>query len=229
MAAALCFEGGFPWPRPASRYRFGYTVLGRLPETEGEAATWACFETKTGEALWFPARSGENFYFTHDNGSRPFMVRSGVEGKVEVYRMAESYCHPDGYVELVAVFQPEFVWVGQDQGRHYEFDGKLRQESDGNSLLLSLGRGLYVFIGQSVYQFVSPEPIEFFFSDIGNNDVPYPVALSASYCFVGERMVPRSEFPPFFNWHDAAGYFYKNLYESTYPEYPEREELVARI
>ena len=38
----------------------------------------------------------------------------------------------------------------------------------------------YVFIGDCIYRFSTSEPIEAFFSPLGNSDVPYPVAVSAT-------------------------------------------------
>ena len=47
----------------------------------------------------------------------------------------------------------------------------------GNSILLNLSGNKYVFIGESVYEFETIDPIEKFYSMIGRNDVPYPVAV----------------------------------------------------
>lgn len=53
-----------------------------------------------------------------------------------------------------------------------------------NSSVLEIGPNKYVFIGDKLYEFDTPEPIIDYSSPIGNNDVPYPFALSENYIYL---------------------------------------------
>ena len=97
------------------------------------------------------------------------------------------------------------------------------------SILLKINctihKNYYVFIGDRLYGFSTPddEPIETFYSTVGNNDVPYPVALSKNYIYFmldrgGETFwenflpwhihrVNRNEFPKKIVWSDAYHYY----------------------
>ncbi len=50
----------------------------------------------------------------------------------------------------------------------------------GNSLLIKLTENKYVFIGWKIYSFETTTPIINYFSPLGNNDVPYPVAYGTN-------------------------------------------------
>jgi len=49
----------------------------------------------------------------------------------------------------------------------------------GNSILLQISTNRYAFIGESVYEFETPDLIEEYYSMIGGNDVPYPIAVGS--------------------------------------------------
>jgi hypothetical protein len=75
-------------------------------------------------------------------------------------------------------------------------------EALGNALLLQIPtdklssqKYTYVYIGNSIYEFTTKKPITEFESPIGNNNVPYPAALSAKEAFfLLERLrLPRKE------------------------------------
>tara|TARA_Y100000748_G_scaffold121304_1_gene101940 strand:- start:753 stop:2036 length:1284 start_codon:yes stop_codon:yes gene_type:complete len=72
----------------------------------------------------------------------------------------------------------------------------------------------YTFVGHCIYQFVAPERIEAFVSHIGSNDVPYPVAISATrvYYMLYRRHGPRDLQKPLSYYTSGAAYdaFYDN-------------------
>eukprot|EP00965_Chrysotila_dentata_P062038 2055600-Pleurochrysis_carterae.AAC.1 len=64
------------------------------------------------------------------------------------------------------------------------------KSADGSSVLLRRDDGSYVFVGWDVFSFKTKEPVLTFYSLIGNNDVPYPVAVtSKSVAFMLERRI----------------------------------------
>lgn len=86
-------------------------------------------------------------------------------------------------------------------------------ERTGNALLLKVKTG-YVFIGHEIYSFKTKEEIKKFYSPVGNNDVPYPLAIGKEnvYFLLEKRCVPKKDFPKGIDWeNDAYGFFYDAL------------------
>lgn len=129
-------------------------------------------------------------YEIHDNGSRPFVVE--ITGQqVTVYKnMNEWVLHDKKFVELqhprkhLFDFTANEVFVGKKSPTG-GYDGLKPKEAEGNSILLHVGEK-YVFIGHEIYEF-SPkagDTIQKFYSDIGNNDVPYPYAVGNTHVYI---------------------------------------------
>lgn len=61
---------------------------------------------------------------------------------------------------------------------------------NGNTLLIQLTPTQYLHVGGSVFSFETERPIENYYSPLGNNDVPYPVAYDSEgvYFFEIERV-----------------------------------------
>jgi hypothetical protein len=84
----------------------------------------------------------------------------------------------------------------------------------GNSVLAELAAGRYVFVGEQIYEFTvaAGDVIEAYHSPIGNNDVPYPVAVGKEYLYfllMGDHCyVPRALF-------DLKGDLYRQFYDMT--------------
>ena len=115
---------------------------------------------------------------------------------------------PSWYQELVCSFErPERVWISHDfvEGQH------------GCSILVHVDTERYVLIcGMHIVEFVSTERVIQSFSNLGNNDVPYPVALTASRALFLLDMVwvPRAVFAGL-NLHrdeDWAGAYEQHFY-----------------
>lgn len=100
--------------------------------------------------------------------------------------------------------------------------------SVGNSILVHVKGKTYVSIGQSIDEFEAEEPITEYLSEIGNSDVPYPIALSPNYAYLMiESTLPQSKrtpgrrikspnsivrlkrnYIPNNDWSDVYAYFY---------------------
>ncbi len=162
--------------------------------------------------------NGAALYQVHDNGGRPFtvLVDEDAEGAPRVrlyltrrhravkgelpreYTAAEYKQRPPRRSELRRTWErAERVWVARHSSACIT-----ERVSLGNSLLVLLPRTRkgqtayrYVHIGAEVFAFVTPDPITAFESPVGNNDVPYPVALSQSEAFfLGDALrLPRAE------------------------------------
>lgn len=175
-------------------------------------------------------KSSGGKYLVHDNGGRPFMVWKSGSSTVGIYKKSQKYYDlPDEarekvlakigtmtklYTHLIKQYNNvKKVFPGRDYSGYSEH---------GNSILLELPLGKYVYIGDSIYEFTSQEPILKYYSWLGNNDVPYPVALSKNYAFfmLDKVYVARNEFPKGIDWSDAYSAFYGHKY---WPEEPKKK------
>ena len=164
-------------------------------------------------------------YLVHDNGGRPFKVV--ISGKrVSIYEQprGEDFAKPEGYTRLIKTYpHTKKIFVGKDK--------KLGKFADGNSVLVQLSANRYLYIGSWIYEFSTRhDHIVAYFSQVGNSDVPYPVALGEKNVYfmlqptagtrplrVGKHkvsrragVVPRDAFPPGTDWEDAYTLFYES-------------------
>jgi hypothetical protein len=171
-------------------------------------------------------------WLTHDNGGRPYKVVQLSSKVIHVFiaKYNDQITMDDAptYPKLVKSYDNvEKVFIGKSPLHGSRFDG--------NSVLLRLPANRYVFIGDSIYEFTAPEPITTYYSAVGNNDVPYPVALSKAYCYfmLGTNTntleyVKKTEFPKDIDWSDAYSDFY-DLPDKTKIMYLKRKTIAKRI
>ena len=135
---------------------------------------------------WVKISTGDNntrkikgkAYYIHDNGGRPFKVV--IDGKtVNIYKNTAKYPDPDTYDTLVTTVKAKEVYIGKSLGKSHMSDHTPAQAKDfiGNSILLELSAKKYMHIGREIYTFETEDSIESYYSLVGNNDVPYPIAL----------------------------------------------------
>lgn len=163
-------------------------------------------------------------YAIHDNGGRPFeVIISG--NKVTVMMNMDDFSIVDGKYttiknppkELFTVNAKE-VFIGKKSPAG-GYDGLKPSQADGNSILLGLGGNKYRFIGWDIYDFTTLEgdKIVKYYSDIGNNDVPYPYAVGEKYIYFGiEKVALPIEL---FNFKEDMYHQYYRRTEKGYDEY----------
>lgn len=139
-------------------------------------------------------------YLIHDNFSKPFKVV--VKGNnVDIYKGEQG-----DYKTLVKAYDVDKVFIGKSSGRARMSDHTVAQAKNfiGNSILLKVGKS-YVYVGDKIYQFTPTDEIEEYYSLVGNNDVPYPVALGKEnvYFMLDKKYVPRVFFPATAKWENA--------------------------
>jgi hypothetical protein len=158
-------------------------------------------------------------YEIHDNYNRPFIVciESGKK-KLTVYKAiadnpgAQKPKYGPG--EVVYTKHYRGVFIGDNVNGLKDYVKKGTAFSKGNSVLAELMEGHYVFVGEEIYEFhvVAGDVIEAYHSPIGNNDVPYPVAVGKEYLYfllMGDHVyVPRALF-------DMKGDLYRQFYDMT--------------
>lgn len=129
-------------------------------------------------------------YEIHDNGGRPFFVN--IQGKnVVVERNMDTSDFKDSkFITIphprkqVLAMKVDQIFIGKKSPKG-GYDGLKPSEAEGNSILLKKGPK-YIYIGSEIYEF-TPMPgdsIDAYFSDIGNNDVPYPYAVGKTHIYI---------------------------------------------
>lgn len=128
-------------------------------------------------------------YLTHDNGGRPFRVN--IRGDtLNIYKTdPKEYIWDfeydivnvmEYYSYLVKSYKVDRIWIGDDSYDPYD---PIASEKIGNSVLARIWSNsvnpTYIFVGNKIYTFQTDnDQINEFYSPVGNNDVPYPVAES---------------------------------------------------
>jgi len=118
-------------------------------------------------------------YFIHDNGGRPFKVV--INGKnLDIFTFDKDLKEEFGednvdydtlvksYKNLKKIFIPKGI---DDRGNKWS-------GGNGNTILAHISGHKYLLIGSSIYEFeTKKENILEFHSQVGNSDVPYPLAV----------------------------------------------------
>ena len=72
-----------------------------------------------------------------------------------------------------------------------------------------------MFVGQVIYEFTMEDDFEAFYSQVGNNDVPYPITLGSKYVYLmldsDHTYISRDLFKANMTsveWADAYAYYY---------------------
>ena len=147
-------------------------------------------------------------YKIHDNRSVPHIACiESSKKKLTIYKAV-----PDDLGAIIYSTNYKDVFIGDNMNGLKDYVKKGTDK--GNSVLAELAAGRYVFVGEQIYEFTvaAGDIIEAYHSPIGNNDVPYPVAVGAEYLYfllMGDHVyVPRALF-------DMKGDLYRQFYNMT--------------
>jgi hypothetical protein len=159
-------------------------------------------------------------YKIHDNGGRPFFVE--IHGnRVSVSKNMDTFKVVDGeFIDIPAPAKPLFtktvdeIFIGKKSPTG-GYDGLTPSEAEGNSILLKIG-SKYLYIGDEIYEFVPMEgdTIVSYYSNIGNNDVPYPYAVGKTHVYImlDKKAVEKS----YFDFKPDIDDIYTQYYYDTY-------------
>jgi len=123
--------------------------------------------------MYVPKIKGKKL-FVHDNGDRPFVVI--IASEILVFKSKYLKDEKAYYFDKLVLKIPKYkkIFIGKD--KEYGFTG--------NSNLVMINDFEYIYIGGSIYKFKTKEVITKYVSEVGNSDVPYPFAVSASYYYL---------------------------------------------
>lgn len=107
---------------------------------------------------------------THDNGGRPFKVNI-YKYNINILKLM----HND-YIPIMKIESYDNVFIGESvegecsDGRGPNFYG--------NTVLIKVDDKNYIFVGHLIYSFILETPIKYYWSPVGNNDVPYAYGIT---------------------------------------------------
>ena len=143
-------------------------------------------------------------YITHDNGYRPYLV------DVNSTRVNISINKTKKILGIIPLDDIDFIFIGISENMKW---------SEGNSVLLKCKNNRYIFIGHIIYEFTTnKDDIISYYSYVGNNNVPYPVAVGKNnyYFMLEQEYVNKKEFPKNINIEkDAYGLYYRDYRQKT--------------
>jgi hypothetical protein len=129
---------------------------------------------------------GYKTYFTHFNYERPYLVY--IKNKnISIYNIPEnieidksSYDSNDNkwmYINLVKEYTAEQIFIGKSPLiKMTNYSKGYGAKFDGNTFLLLVNNN-YIYIRDNIQKFKINDEIIKYYSFIGNNDVPYPMAI----------------------------------------------------
>ena len=128
--------------------------------------------------------TGSKIYYIHDNHGRPFkVIVDGGNKNIKVYKdirnlRAKDIPEEPIYDKLVLQTKYKTLFNGSPLPKG---EDKVAFEP-GNSILIYVNGNKYIYIGHEIYSFETASgkdnEIIKYISPIGNNDVPYPYAIS---------------------------------------------------
>jgi len=120
----------------------------------------------------------EKVYLIYDNGGHPYRVHISSSNISVIFREYNTDLHE--YIDDKNILDIEYenVFIGDNDNNISYYPKK--GEFPGNSILVHVKENKYIFIGYKVYSFEVPkyDRIIKYYSPLGNNDVPYPYAVS---------------------------------------------------
>ena len=165
---------------------------------------------------------GYKTYFTIFNGSRPYLVYI-KDKNVAIYNVSENFEIDESsydsndikwmYINLVKKYKVNKIFIGKSPLiKMTDSSGKYGKDYDGNTILLLLNKNNYVYIRDDIEKFKINDEIEKYYSFVGYNDIPYPMAIGRKniYFFGYPRgYLPIEEFPKFTSEKDLQSIFDK--------------------
>jgi hypothetical protein len=161
-----------------------------------------------------PSQCEKMTFYTHDNGGRPFRVDISEFGEVTITPTKHAK-KPNG--KPIVINEPVTIFIGCDSPR-----GQC-----GNTILIEREERVYLLVAHDIItEYKTPDRITAYFSIIGNNDVPYPIALSdttAYFAIEGMAMLPRKNLRTrdFVNSTDVYNEFYAKTSNHKKLKYPD--------
>jgi hypothetical protein len=117
------------------------------------------------------------------------------------------------YINKIKTYKnPIKVFIGKSPKNEFtKFEGRFGKKLDGNTILLQIEKERYVFISLGIIEFtIKNDEIIEYYSPIGPNEVPYPIAISNKniYFMLEMKYIPIENFSNMNNKSESYLYYY---------------------
>jgi hypothetical protein len=146
-------------------------------------------------------------YFIHSNYQRPYLVYIknnnvfiyNIPKNVEIDRSLYKYNDNKWmYINLVKKYKAQHIFIGKSPLiKMTNYSKGYGKNFDGNTILLLVNNN-YIYISDKIQKFKINDEIIKYYSFVGNNDVPYPIAIGKKNIYFfeyPEGYLPITEFP----------------------------------
>ena len=159
-------------------------------------------------------------YFTHANGDRPFYVYVD-SNEINVFTYENYNYDDDDITDDIDNYNIQILTIKNMLGYWYGFDESYCN-FHGNSLLVQLDSYNYVHIGSEIYGFETKDIIYDYYSEVGNSDVPYPIALGEEnvYFMLDRDYLKNGYIPNSIPPSQLYGYYYGHIKVNDAPLIP---------
>ncbi len=150
-------------------------------------------------------------YKVHDNGGRPFLVVI-EKNEINVFTHGENNDenNDEDYnytIHILTIVNFLGYWNG------YHPANPTDTRFMGNSILVQLNPHKYIFIGKNIYMFSTFDIIYDYYSEVGNSNVPYPVALGEdnTYYMLDCKYLTNNQIPIVIQPLELYSYYYGHI------------------
>lgn len=188
-------------------------------KTGNDKNKWIVMENKYKIKKWVKLYGKISKYKTHENGARPFYVVIHNKGII-IFKATDLYAEKklqkkmfnkeikfDPWSTCMTISNYTNFFIGKNTKKYTSHSSY--GSFTGNSILVETKPLHYIFIGDRIVEFKTIEPVLQYFSPMGNNDVPYPFAITKNYVYLMLDFVymerendDSSPYPSFYGYGD---------------------------
>jgi hypothetical protein len=199
---------------------------------------YICGSKKNKNELDKKIHKGYKTYFIHDNERRPFLV--AIKNKnAKIFIIGKDIAYNSNIVDyyftdLIMEYNFDDIFIPKGYDDYYAHNGQLKEikNDKGNTILLKI-KNKYICICRDIFEFTTNDDIINYYSPIGNNDVPYPVAVSKEniYFMLDKTFVPIKHFEGFklIDFISAYGYYYGHKGDEPFDKYAKKMKKLKII
>lgn len=146
---------------------------------------WIILENLNKVKKWIVLDKTVKKYDTIDNGARPFRVII-TKNKIIIFKLEYLYSkskeryYINETIKPIVIKKYKNVFIGKNIKKYSYYSSPFT----GNTILVEIKAKTYLYVGEAIKLFHFEEPIIKYVSIMGNNDVPYPFALTKNYAIL---------------------------------------------
>jgi len=176
--------------------------------------------------------SKNKIYYIHDNGGRPFKVMANskeiIINTLDYNSSDDKNIQTEGCECDLDKYKYDYLMNIENFMGYWEGFDSSPTKMHGNSILVKITDNSYIFIGWEIYNFETDDIILEYISPVGNNDVPYPIAIGTNFVYImtEKKMIEKTKLKKPVTIANSDGYSWelavdsnnkKNIHNSSIP------------